>query len=94
MTAVAALRSLATSRGVVSRVDPFGQAQLNVEPFLGLTIRQPLPMVSFLPGRIEAVADFRNLLAQGYIPIAQSGDEILFLAPSYRSFRGGFSLLF
>ncbi len=82
------------SRGVVSRVDPFGQAQLNVEPFLGLTIRQPLPMVSFLPGRIEAVADFRNLLAQGYIPIAQSGDEILFLAPSYRSFRGGFSLLF
>ena len=82
------------SRGVVSRVDPFGQAQLNAEPFLGLTIRQPLPVVSFLPGRIEAVADFRNLLAQGYIPIAQSGDEILFLAPSYRSFRGGFSLLF
>ncbi len=83
-----------TSQQVLRQVDPFGQTRLHAEPFLGITIRQPLPAISFLPGRVEALADFRNLLAQGYFPVAQRGEEVLFLTPSYRTFRGGFSLLF
>lgn len=83
-----------TSQPVVSQVDPYGQAKAQSEPYLNLSIRHPLPQFSFLPGRVEAIADFRNLLAQGYVPVLQQGEQVLFLVPSYRSFRGGFSLLF
>ncbi len=81
-------------RGRVTGLDPYGQASLQLQPFLGIQIRQPLPTLALLPARIEAVADFRNLLAQGYIPLYVSGDDRLFLTPAYRSFRGGFSLQF
>jgi hypothetical protein len=80
--------------GRVTDVDPYGQTSLQLQPFLGIQIRQPLPNLAFLPARIEALADFRNLLAQGYVPISRSGDETLLLTPSYRSFRGGFSVQF
>jgi len=81
-------------RGRVTVVDPYGQGMLQLQPFLGIEIRQPLPMFAFLPARIEALADFRNLLAQGYTPFAASGDQTLLLCPAYRSFRGGFSVMF
>lgn len=77
----------------VTTVDPYGEANLGVHPYLDLQVRQPLPNIAFLPAHIEAMADFRNLLAQGYVPVG-SGEEALFLAPAYRSFRGGFSVQF
>jgi len=80
--------------GRVTEVDPYGQASLQIQPFLGVQIRQPLPALAFLPARIEALADFRNLLAQGYTTASNSGDESLILTPVYRSFRGGFSVQF
>ena len=80
--------------GRVTDVDPYGQTSLQLQPFLGIQIRQPHRNLAFLPARIEALADFRNLLAQGYVPISRSGDETLLLTPSYRSFRGGFSVQF
>jgi hypothetical protein len=80
--------------GRVADVDPYGQADLQLQPFLGIQIRQPLPSLAFLPARIEALADFRNLLAQGYVPVSRSGDETLQLTPAYRSFQGGFSVQF
>lgn len=80
-------------RGRVTGLDPFGQASLELEPYLGIQIRQPLPTLVFLPAHIEALADFRNLLAQGYVPASQGGDRLI-LTPSYRSFRGGFSVQF
>ncbi len=80
--------------GRVTTVDPYGQASLQLQPFLGVEIRQPLPTIAFLPARIEALADFQNLLAQGYVPVAQSGERPVLLSSSYRSFRGGFSVLF
>jgi len=80
--------------GRVTEVDPYGQASLQIQPFLGVQIRQPLPALAFLPARIEALADFRNLLAQGYTTASKSGDESLILTPVYRSFRGGFSVQF
>jgi len=80
--------------GRVTNVDPFGQAALQMQPYLGIFIRQPLPSLAFLPAHIEALADFRNLLDQGYVPISRRGEKSLLLTPVYRSFRGGFSVQF
>jgi len=81
-------------RGRVTMVDPYGQADLQMQPFLDVQVRQPLPALAFLPAHIEAVADFRNLLAQGYSPLTQSGEMALLLSSAYRSLRGGFSVEF
>ena len=81
--------------GSVTAVDPYGLEELNVAPYLGVQIRQPLPSISVIPGaHIEAVADFRNLAGEGYVRIASSSGEPLVLTPAYRSFRGGFSVQF
>ncbi len=77
---------------VASRQDPFGDALYLVDPNLNVRLRQPLPSF-FLPGKVEALADFRNLLAQGYVPVNTPEGQIL-LVPSFRSFRGGFSFQF
>jgi len=76
--------------GRVTSVDPYGQ----VRPNLDLEIRQPLPSIAFLPAHIEALADFENILAQGYVPMARTGDNPLVLTAAYRYFRGGFSVQF
>jgi hypothetical protein len=81
-------------RGRVTMVDPYGQADLLLQPFLDVQVRQPLPALAFLPAHIEAVADFRNLSAQGYTPLTQSGEKTLVLSSAYRSVRGGFSVEF
>jgi hypothetical protein len=81
-------------RGRVTMVDPHAQADLRLQPFLDIQIRQPLPALAFLPAHIEAVADLRNLLAQGYSPLTQSGEMTLLLNSVYRSVRGGFSVEF
>jgi len=76
----------------VSRQDVFGEIAYRVEPNLNLSVRQPLP--SFLGShRFEALAEFRNLLAQGYVPVS-SRDRRLILVPSLRAFRGGVSFQF
>jgi hypothetical protein len=80
--------------GRLNSVDPVGQANLQIQPYLGVQIRQPLPSLAFLPARIEAMADFRNLLSQGYVPVRGSGDQSLLITPAYRSIRGGFSVQF
>ena len=56
-------------------------------------VRQPLPQFPGLPGRIEAVADLRNLLAQGYLPVTAGGRTGL-LVNSPRAVRGGFNFIF
>ena len=77
---------------VVSRQDPYGEALYMMDPNLNLRLRQPLPSF-FLPAKVEALADFRNLLAQGYVPVNTPEGQLL-LVPSFRSFRGGFSFQF
>ena len=81
-------------RGRVTTVDPQGQADMQLQPFLDVQIRQPIPPLAFLPAHIEAIADFRNFLAQGYSPVTQSGESTLALGSAYRSIRGGFSVEF
>ena len=79
--------------GRVTDMDPSLDAGTDIQPFLNVQIRQPLPSIEFLPARIEAVADFHNLLAEGYVPLGSSEDRLV-LTPAYRSFRGGFSVQF
>jgi hypothetical protein len=66
----------------------------NVRPLPGLNlyIRQPLPRM--LPWRMEATADLRNMLAQGYLPLVTSGGQRMMLVETPRSFRGGLSFIF
>lgn len=78
----------------VTSVDPYGQAAMNVMPYMGLEIRQPLPSVAFLPLHFIAMADFSNLLAQGYTPLMRAGEDPLLLTASYRMVRGGISVQF
>ncbi len=80
--------------GRLNSVDPVGQANLQIQPYLGVQIRQPLPNIAFLPAKIEALADFQNLLSQGQAPISGAGDETLLVTPAYRCIRGGFSVQF
>lgn len=80
-------------RGRVTGIDPYGATTMDTQPYLSVEIRQPLPTLDFFPAHIEAMADFSNLLAEGYVPFTRSGDRLL-LTPAYRSFRGGFSVEF
>ena len=74
----------------LSRMDQFGEAAYEMDPNLHLSIRQPLPGFN---GRWEALADFSNLLAQGYVTV-NGQDSRMMLAPVLRSFRGGVSFQF
>lgn len=63
-------------------------------PGLNLYIKQPIPRVAGLPWRMEATADLRNLLAQGYLPLGVVGGQQVLLVETPRSFRGGLSFIF
>ncbi len=55
-------------------------------------ISQPLPMIR-MPWRMEATADLRNLLAQGYLPLGGAGPRSV-LTNSPRLVRGGLNFIF
>ena len=74
----------------LSHMDQFGEAAYQMDPNLHLSIRQPLPGLN---GRWEALADFSNLLEQGYVPV-NGQDSRMMLVPNLRSFRGGVSFQF
>jgi hypothetical protein len=75
----------------VSSVDSYGESLFQMDPYLHLIVRQPLP--KFALGRWEAIADCNNLLAQGYVSTS-SRDGRVVLVPAFRSFRGGLSVQF
>jgi len=75
----------------VSRVDPYGENIYQVNPYVNIGIRQPLPR--FALGHWEANAECDNLFAQGYVSLG-TPDGPLFLVPAFRSFRGGLSVQF
>src|SRR5712671_5653784 len=75
----------------VSSVDSYGASLFQMDPYLHLLFRQPLP--KFALGRWEAIADCNNLLAQGYVS-TNSRDGHVVLVPAFRSFRGGLSVQF
>lgn len=65
-------------------------------PDLGLNIqiRQPIPSFGMFSGRVEAVAELRNLLQQGYLPLQGTNGRRVVLLPSPRTVRGGLAFIF
>jgi hypothetical protein len=63
------------------------------ETGLNFRVRQPIPSVLGMPGRLEATAELQNGLAQGYMPVSQGGQQVT-LVQSPRALRGGLSFIF
>ena len=63
------------------------------EPGLNVRVRQPIPGFPGMPGHLEATAELRNGLAQGYLPISENGQRVL-LIQTPRAVRGGLSFIF
>jgi len=74
-------------------VDMFNVSPGQASPYLGLLIRQPIPF-GFLPCKMEALLDMRNLLAQGYVPVRASDGHTVYLVQSARAVRGGLAFIF
>jgi hypothetical protein len=83
-----------TSGNSVSVVDAFNASPGQADPYLSLFIRQPLPCTSFIPGKMDALIDLRNLLAQGYIPVVGQDGRPVYIVQSARSLRGGLAFSF
>ncbi len=63
-------------------------------PGLNLFVRQSIPGLGMLPWRMEATADLRNMLAQGYLTLGIAGGQQLQMVENPRSVRGGLSFIF
>jgi hypothetical protein len=61
---------------------------------LNIYLRQCLPALAGLPGKLELTADLRNLLKEGYVPISTSDGRRVLLMRTPRSVRGGLSFSF
>jgi hypothetical protein len=72
----------------------FSDQSTHPEPGLNVIIRQPIRSFPGMPGRIEASAELRNLLAPGYLPLMAAGAQQILLVNTPRSFRGGLAFVF
>ena len=63
------------------------------EAGLNIRVRQPIPSFPGIPGRLEATAELRNLLAQGYLRVNE-GSQSALLIQNPRAVRGGLSFIF
>jgi len=75
-------------------VDMYNSGPGQTDSYLNVFIRQPLPGSGFMPGKMEALVDVRNLLAQGYRPVVGSDGQTLYLVQAPRSIRGGVAFVF
>ncbi len=82
------------SANSITAPDLFNTSEIRALPGVNITVRQPLPQFGYLPGKFEATAQFRNLLAQGYVPLRTADGQRMLLIQSVRSFRGGLSFVF
>ncbi len=64
------------------------------ETGLNVRVRQPIPNFAGLPGRLEASAEMRNMLAQGYLGAATPDGRRVTMTNSPRAVRGGLSFIF
>jgi Carboxypeptidase regulatory-like domain len=83
-----------TSGNAVSPVDAFNASPGQTDPFLSVFIRQRLPGTSFIPAKMDALIDLRNLLAQGYVPVVGPDGRLVYLMQSARSLRAGVAFTF
>ena len=64
------------------------------EPGLNIAIRQPIPFFMGMSGHVEATAEMRNMLAQGYLPLAMADGRQILIVNNPRVFRGGLAFIF
>ena len=64
------------------------------ESGLNFSLRQPVPGLFGMPGRMEIHAEARNMLAQGYLPLDTPLGRRLLLIHTPRALRGGVSFFF
>jgi hypothetical protein len=83
-----------TSGDALTPVDMFDSSPGQTDPYLSVFVRQPIPTGDVLPGTVEALVDFRNLLAEGYLPMVGPDGQVLYLVQSPRSLRGGLAFSF
>ncbi|MGH9413933.1 MAG: hypothetical protein ACRD0Y_09365, partial [Terriglobales bacterium] len=62
--------------------------------YANIFLRQPLPGVFGVGGKLAALVEIHNLLAQGYIPVLAPDGQTLYLVQSARSLRGGLTISF
>ena len=75
----------------ITPVDMFNASPGQSDPFLNVFLRQPIPSFG---GRMEAIIDLRNLLAQGYVPVLGQDGQTVYLVQAARSVRGGVAFTF
>ena len=83
-----------TSGSGLTPVDLFNSGPGQTDSYLNVFIRQPVPGTNFLPAKMEALVDVRNLLAQGYHPVVGSDGQTVYLVQAARSIRGGVAFVF
>ncbi len=84
----------AANQKSLTPVDMFDSSPGKIDPYWNVFIRQPIPGTGFLPGKMEALVDLRNLLAQGYVPVIGRDGRTLYLVQSARAVRGGLAFVF
>jgi hypothetical protein len=83
-----------TSGTTLTPVDMFNASAGQTDAYFNFYLRQPFPRLHLVPGRMEALIDLRNLLAQGYVPVIGPDGTMLYLVQSARSVRGGLAFTF
>ena len=63
-------------------------------PGMNVSLRQPVPFISKRQCRVEATAELRNLLAQGYLSLAAANGQNVLLVETPRSLRAGLNFVF
>lgn len=80
--------------GLLTPVDLFDSGPGQTDSFFNIFLRQPIPATRFIPIRMEALVDIRNLLAEGYRPVLGADGQTVYLVQSARSVRGGLAFVF
>lgn len=83
-----------TDYGVLSPTHLYLTHGIQPETGLNFRVTQPLPIFGIWSGRVEATAEVRNLLKQGYVPITTADGRTLYMIQNPRAVRGGLSFIF
>lgn len=83
-----------TSGHALTPVDSFNASPGQIDPFLNLVLRQPIPRMGLFPAHMEALLDLHNLLAEGYVPVMGQDHRTVYLVQAARSVRGGVAITF
>jgi hypothetical protein len=82
------------SEPLLTRQDDAGSPEIQMEPYLAVEIRQPLPAVFFLPPGFTILANARNLLGEGGSTVTLPDGTPIRLFPVDKSIQGGVAYRF